>query len=188
MQKFKSQQILKLASQLKKQIKGNVIDIFVIGSSLKDKLEPRDLDLIVFFKEKNLKEVEEELYAIKESLNIANLHIEPIFASSLFEEKITLSIMHEGFSIKKSAFISDTFNLKSYSIFSYSLENQSKINKVRFAQTLYGRKKDGILYTESGISLGHGSFMAPVLKEEIFKELMKKWKVKYNLKRAFVND
>jgi hypothetical protein len=68
------------------------------------------------------------------------------------------------------------------------LGNLSRIDKVRFAQALYGRKKNGLLYNEKGISLGQGSFMIPVDKEEIFKELMRKWKISYKYKRAFVSD
>lgn len=174
---------------LKKHLRNNIVDIFIIGSSFKDKLEPGDLDIIVLFKEKNLKQVEEELYNIRESVSfIKEVHIEPLFISSIFKEKIFLTILHEGFSIKENKFLSELMNLKSLEIFSFSLENLSKIDKVRFAQTLYGRKKDGILYSEKGIFLGQGSFMVPIEKEEIFKELMKKWKVNYKHKRAFVSD
>lgn len=188
MQKLKFQQGLKLRKLLKKHLKNNIIDIFVIGSILKNKLEPRDLDIIVLFKEKNLRQIEEKLYEIKEELNFGGVHIEPLFVESMFEEEIFLTILHEGFSIKYSKSVSEILKLKSYSIFSYTLNNLSKIDKVRFAQTLYGRKKDGLLYTEKGISLGQGSFMIPVEKEEIFKELMKKWKINYKRKRAFVKD
>lgn len=178
----------KLVSILKKKIGGGVIDIFLIGSSVKDKLKPTDMDIIVLFGDRKLKEAEESLFDIKESLNVNNLHIEPLFAGSMFNEKLFLSILHEGFSVKDGKFLSDLLGVKSYSIFHFNLENLKKIDKVRFAQALYGRKKDGLLYSEKGISLGNGSFMAPVEREEIFKELMKKWKVKFNYKRAFVSD
>ncbi len=105
-----------------------------------------------------------------------------------FEESVTFNIFHEGFSIKKNKFLSEIVKLDSYSIFSFSLENLSKIDKVRFAQALYGRKKDGLLQKEKGIILGQGSFMINVEREEIFKEFMKKWKVKFERRRAFVRD
>lgn len=181
--------MLKLKSVLKKHLKDKIADIFLIGSGLKDKISPGDLDIIVLFKEKNIKEVGEYLFDIKESLGfVKNLHIEPLFADSMFRESIFQTILHEGFSIKEGRFLSDVLGVKSYSIFSFNLENFSKIDKVRFAQALYGRKKDGLLYSEKGISLGNGSFMVPVEREEIFKEMMKKWKVNYKHKRAFVSD
>ena len=188
MQNSKFQMIQKLRSILKNKIKENIIDIFIIGSALKNKISPRDLDLIVFFREKNLRDVEERLFEIKESLKIREVHIEPLFADEIFEESVTFNIFHEGFSIKKNKFLSEIVKLDSYSIFSFSLENLSKIDKVRFAQALYGRKKDGLLQKEKGIILGQGSFMINVEREEIFKEFMKKWKVKFERRRAFVRD
>ncbi len=188
MQALNSRQIQKLKNILRNNIKKNIIDIFIIGSALKNKFNPNDFDILVLFREKNLKEAEEMLFEIRESIGNKNAHIEPIFADNLFEEKIILSIFHEGFSIKKNKFISDLIKLNSLSIFSFNLENLSKIDKVRFAQALYGRKKNGLLYIEKGIILGQGSFMVDVKKEEIFKEFMKKWKIKYFRKRAFVSD
>ncbi len=181
--------MVKLKQVLKKHLKNNIADIFIIGSSIKNKLKPNDLDLIVLFKEKNLKQVEDNLFEIKEGLDfIKSVHIEPIFADSMFSEGIFLTLMHEGFSIRYSKPISDSLNLKSYSIFSYNLENLSKIDKVRFAQALYGRKGKGLLFESRGISLGAGSFMVDVGREELFKEFFIKWKVKYRRKRAFVSD
>ncbi len=189
MQKSQYQQIKKLKNLLKKHLKNNIADMFIIGSSIKNKNIPRDTDIIVLFKEKNLKQVEETLFNIKEDLDfIKEAHIEPLFVDDMFAESIFLTILHEGFSVRNSKTISDMLNLKSYSIFSFNLMNLSKLNKVRFAQTLYGRNKDGLLQAAKGISLGQGSFMVQVHDEEIFKELMKKWKISYKHKRAFVSD
>ncbi len=178
----------KIASILHKKLSSEIIDIFLIGSSLKNKIVPEDLDIIVLFRNNNLDKAGECLFDIKESLNIKNLHIEPLFADSMLHEGIFSTILHEGFSIREKKYLSELLGVKSYSIFYFNLEHLERIDKVRFAQALYGRKKDGLLYSEKGISLGNGSFMAPVAREEIFKEMMKKWKVNYKHKRAFVSD
>lgn len=176
-------------SILKKHLKGNVVDIFIIGSSIKGKLQPNDIDIIVLLRDKDLRKAEETLFNIKESVDfIKNVHIEPLFVDSMLSESIFLTVLHEGFSIKEGKNVSDLLNIESYSIFSYNLKSLSKIDKVRFAQALYGRKKDGLLYQEKGVSLGSGSFMIPISKEEIFKEFFKKWKVKFERKKAFVSD
>lgn len=174
---------------LKKHLKDNIADIFLIGSSIKDKLIPADIDIIVLLKEKNLRQVEDALFKIKEDISfIKNLHMEPLFLDTMFDESIFLTVLHEGFSIKENKFVSEIMNLKSYVIFSYGLENLSKIDKVRFAQALYGRNGKGLLSEFGGVSLGSGSFMVDVSKEELFKEFFKKWKVIYTRKRAFVSD
>jgi predicted nucleotidyltransferase len=177
-----------LTNILKKHLKDSVTDIFIIGSSLKNKLSPNDLDILVLFKDKIMKDVEERLFNIKEDLGfIKSVHIEPIFVDSMFKESIFLTAIHEGFSIKENKFVHELLKMDAYCIFSYSLENLSKIDKVRFAQALYGRKKDGLLYKEKAVYLGQGSFMVLVDKEEIFKELFKEWKVNYDRRKAFIN-
>lgn len=189
MQESKSLTIQSLRNSLKSNIKGNILDIFVIGSFLKNKLSPRDIDIIVLFKEKNMKSVEEDLYNIKEKLNLSReLHLEPLFIDNLLKEKIFFTILHEGFSIKEGKFISELTKLNSFVIFYYNLKNLSKLDKVKFAQAIYGRKKNGLLSQEKGISLGPMSFMVPVSREEIFKEFMKKWKINFERKRVFVSD
>jgi len=186
---LKSQQIKKLKSILKKHLRGNIADIIIVGSFLKNKLSPSDIDVVVLFKERKLKGVEEDLFEIKESLDsVEGIHIEPLFVDSMFKEGLFLSVLHEGFSIKENKTISELLKVKAYSIFSYGLENLSKVDKVKFAQALYGRKKDGLIYSEKCISLGSGSFMVQVDREEIFKEFFNTWKIKFLRKRAFVSD
>lgn len=184
MQEFK-----RVVSLLHRKLNKEIADIFIIGSSLKNKLSPEDLDILVLFKDRDLKKVGDYLFDVKESLKfVKNPHIEALFVESMLEEKIFLTILHEGFSIRSNKFLSELLGIKSYSLFSFSLSNLSKIDKVRFAQALYGRKKDGLLYSEKGIFLGNGSFMINVAREEIFKEFMKKWKVKPDIRRAYVSD
>lgn len=179
----------KLTSILEKHLKDNIADIFIIGSSLKNKLVPNDLDLIVLFKERNLKLVEECLFDIKEELDfIKSVHIEPLFVESMFKESVFFTVLHEGFSIREGKSISEIFKVKAHILFSYNLKNLSKVDKVKFAQALYGRKADGLIYREKAISLGQGSFMSLVDREEIFKDFFKEWKVKYNRKKVFVSD
>jgi len=189
MQKSQYQRFNKLKNNLKGEIRGNILDIFVIGSFLKNKISPRDIDLIVLFKEKDMKDAEEKLYEIKEKLNfIKPIHMEPLFLGNMFKERIFLTILHEGFSIKEGKFVFELIKIGSFVIFYYNLRNLSKLDKVKFAQAIYGRKKDGLLYQERGISLGPMSFMVPVSREEIFKEFMKKWKITFERKRVFVSD
>lgn len=188
MQKSNSLKMTSLKGILKRLIKPQVMDIYLIGSSFKNKLAPQDIDLIFHFNEKNHSKNSEVLFYAKEKLNLPNIHIESIYSSSLLTEPIFLTILHEGFSIKYNKKVSDMLGLKSFIQFSYDLKSLDKIKKVRFSQALYGRKKEGLLYQEKGISLGKGAIQIPVEKEELFKELFDIWGVKYKRKRVFVND
>jgi len=183
----------RLKSKLKYYLKNkNIIDIVLIGSFLKDKEKPRDIDIIIIFTEKNYKIIEELAFQIKEGLSeiVKNkeIHIEPIIIHNLFKEKIFSSILHEGFSIKNNKYFSELTGFNAFSLFTFSLNNLSKIEKVKFSQALYGRKNNGLLYEEKGKPLGKGSFIVPIQKQELFKEMLNKWKVKYKLNRTLIKD
>ena len=171
-------------------MKNNIEDIFIIGSSLKNKKFPNDLDLVVLFKDKSKnKEIQEILFEIKENLDfVDNVHLEPFFIEDLFSETLLLTILNEGYSIKNKKYIYEDLHVESFIMYSYTLSNLDKVQKVRFAQALYGRKKDGLLYSEKGISIAFGSIMVPIHREEIFKDFFKKWKVKFSRKKVFVSD
>ena len=167
--------IKKLKKQLKKHLNNkNIIDIFIIGSSLKNKLDFKDIENII--------------YNIKKELKIENLHIEPLFADNLFKENIFSSLIHEGFSIRQNKQVGELIGYKSFLLFIFSLEGLDNIDKVRFAQTLYGRNKKGILKEEGGKFLGKGAIIVPIEKEHIFRDIMLNFKVKFETKRIFIKD
>ena len=62
--------IKKLKKQLKKHLNNkNIIDIFIIGSSLKNKLDFKDIDIIILFRKKDFKDIENIIYNIKTDQN-----------------------------------------------------------------------------------------------------------------------
>ena len=160
----------------------------MIGSALKNKFAPQDIDLIVLFREKNHQQIEETIYKLKKEFREYPLHIEPLEIDKLFESKIFFPFLHEGFSIKYSKPLSQVIGYSACSLFKFSLERLKNIEKVRFAQTVYGRKNDGLLQRERGTSLGKGAFMVPIDKEELFREVLVKFKVDFIVKRIFVKD
>lgn len=182
----------KLKQKLKKYLKNKLIaDIFVIGSSIKDKFDFKDIDIIVLFREKDYKNMENIIYNMKKEIGIGNLHIEPLIVDSMFNEGIFASLIHEGISIRHDKNIGEIIGYKPFLLFMFSLEGLNNVEKVRFAQTLYGRdkfKKKGILQEEGGVSIGKGAFLAPISKEHIFRDMMIKFKVKFRVKRVFVKD
>jgi len=188
LQKLKLNELSRIKSILRKSLNKFVLDIFILGSAVKDKLEPADLDLIVLFSEKDSNRVGKVFFDIRERLGIDELHIEGIYSDDLFSENIFGSVLHEGISVKDNSEVSKLLGYCSKVMFNYALRNLDKVEKVRFSQALYGRKKDGLLHIIKGESLGNGSFLVSIKKEEIIKEFFKKWKVKYSRKRVFVSS
>lgn len=178
-----------LKSRLKECLKNKlIIDIFIIGSYTKDKIEAKDIDLIVLFRERDYKKIEDIIYDIKQNLEIENLHIEPLIVDNFLKESIFSTVIHEGISIKHNKTISELIRYKSFVLFTFSLKKLKNIEKVRFAQAIYGRKGEGILKEEGGIILGKGAFFAPISKEHIFRDIMAKFKVNYDTRRVLVKD
>lgn len=64
----------------------------------------------------------------------------------------------------------------------------TNVNKVRFAQTIYGRRNNGLLNKEKGKATGKGSFIVPIGKEELFREVLNRHKVSFEVKRIFIKD
>ena len=105
----------KLEERLKKYLKNKLIaDIFVIGSSIKDKLDFKDIDVIVLFREKDYKNIEGIIYSIKREIGIENLHIEPLVVDNMLNESIFSSLIHEGISIRHNKGIGELIGYKPF--------------------------------------------------------------------------
>ena len=173
-----------LRNLLKKE--STLIDAFLLGSALKGKEKPNDIDIITLFRDKNLEKIEDINYKAKklgDKLDL-NLHIEPIIVDNLYEEPVYISLLHEGFSIRKMKYLHDMLNFKSYLLIKYNLMNKNKSDKVRFSYALYGRKNgQGVLKGLKGMESGRGSILVPVEKQHEAKEFFRLWNVEYREQR-----
>ncbi len=179
----------KLEKKLKKYLNELLIaDIFLYGSSFKDKLDFRDVDVSVLFRAKEYEKVEEILFKMKKELQLEKLHLEPLYVEDIFKESLFSSLLHESFSLRHHRMIGEMIGYTAYWMFSYNLDNLNPVEKVRFSQALYGREGRGLLQENKGKVLGKGAFLVPVEKEHLFKEMLVKFKVKYKASRALVKD
>lgn len=168
-----------------------LIDIILFGSALKSKNAPNDIDLALLFREKQYEQIEEITYAIKKigDANNTELDIEPIVIDDFYKKPICFILLHEGFSIKNNAFISEMIKMKPGILISYSLQNKNKSDKVRFSYALYGRKKgEGFLRAINGKEAGKGSIIIPTEKEEAAKSFFKQWETNINEQRIFLKE
>src|SRR3989344_3286180 len=185
MQESAHQLTKRLKKELKKYLKDKfVLDIFLFGSSVKEKLSPRDIDLVILVREKDYKKTEDLLYNIKNSLSIKNLHIEHLIIDDFLEKSISSSIIHEGISLRHNKRVTEMLGYEAFALFTFSLDNLTNVDKVRFAQTLYGRKNDGLVQKDKGRALGKGSFIVPIEKQNLFLDVLTKFKVKYKAERV----
>lgn len=166
-----------------------MIDIFLFGSALKSKEIPRDIDILLLFRSKDYKKIEEvsyEIIKLGKKINL-NLHAESIIADDLHKEKIYSSVLHEGFSIRNNKFISELLGFEAYSLVTYSLRDRPVSEKVRFSYALYGRKKGtGFLASVEGKEIGKAAIIVPVSKEELAKEFFNQWKISFKMQRIMI--
>ena len=166
-----------------------LVDIFLFGSVLKGKEKPNDVDLIALFRERSYEKAEDILYKIKkigEKLNL-NLHIDPVIIDNLHNQKVYISLLHEGFSIKNNKFLNDLLGFKSFIMITYNLISKSASDKVRFSYALYGRKEgEGLLKILKGKEIGRGSIFVPVNEQEAIKSFFRQWNVDFKEQRVVV--
>lgn len=178
---------LNLKNLLKKET--FLVDIFLFGSFFKGKDKPNDIDLIVLVRVRDYEKIEAIIYSIKkigEKLNI-DLHIEPLVIDDIHNQKVYVSLLHEGFSLKHNHFLNELLSFGSFMLYKYNLHNQNASEKVRFSYALYGRKKgEGLLANLNGKELGKGSILIPTSKQEIIKNFFNLWKVHFDEHRIFM--
>lgn len=181
----------KLKGNLQKLLKKEkyLVDVYIFGSALKGKEEPKDIDLISLFRDKDYKLIEDIDYDIKkigDKLGL-NLHIEPLIVDDIFSNQAHRNIIHEGFSIKNMRSVCSIMNFDSYLIIRYGLRDKKASDKVRFSYALFGRKKgEGVLAELKGKELGKGSILIPIGEEAVITSFFKQWDVSFKKQRAIL--
>ena len=171
----------------------DIFDIIVYGSIIKGKIEARDIDILIIFKEKPLNEraVITQRFKEKISKKIGNPDIKTINLSELFEANFLArqSILTDGYSIIDRMPLSKKLGFLSYSLFTYNLKNLDHNNKTKFTYSLIGRgKNQGILKKLNSKPLGKGAVLLPIQNSSFFEDFLKEWKINYNKKNILMSE
>lgn len=159
-------------------------DIIIFGSAVKGKERPKDIDLCLIGEEITndlIQEIEKKLQ------NSIEMHITKSKYKDLFEDIILWkTLLHEGFSIKKQQYIAELFEMKSFFLFIYKLQNLSITKKQIFSHALRGTKtNEGILKLCQGEKIGRNVVLVPEEKEEEMRAFLETWNVEYSIKRVW---
>jgi len=176
-----------LQNLLKKE--RSLVDIFIFGSALKSKENPKDIDLVSFFRMKDYRVIEEVNYKIKKEgdRHKLNVHIEPLIVDDMLHSEVYRNIIHEGFSIRYMQPVKQILNFGSFLLVTYHLKNKKPSEKVMFSYALFGRKKGGgILNEMGGKGLGKGSILVPVDREDIILSFFNQWNVAFKRQRVLL--
>jgi len=181
-----------LKSESKKIKDKNIFDIVVYGSFVKSKEEPRDIDILIIFKEKSFNERIEIAQKFKERIKtkIKNPDVKTVNLTELFDPTFLAkqSIFTEGYSLLHNMPFSARMGFKGYSLFTYSLKNLNHNEKTKFTYSLIGRKSEGMIKKLNAVPLGKGAVIVPIEKSIIFEEFLNKWKVNYKMRQALISE
>ena len=152
-------------------------DIIIFGSSVKGKVFPRDIDVVIIADSSKRKII---LTRITE-LNLKNLDFEILSPESLRKNpSLSFSLYHEGISLKFGE-ISALFGLKSGVLYSYKLKGKTKSEKNRFILSL-----KQFIIDNKGVKFGSSNIFILTKFSSECEDFLKLWKVSYIPIKLFV--
>ncbi len=167
-----------------------IIDMVLYGSAAKGKEDARDIDIIVIFSGKSLKERQNLIQLLKaqlkksvENIDVKSINIEELFDSTFLARQ---NIMIEGISLLDKMPLAEKLGFRGYAIFTYSLKNFTHNKKTKFNYALNGRASLGVLKSLEGSALGRAAVQIPIKNSYEFEEFLQKWNVNYKMKHALV--
>lgn len=181
--------IEELKKSLKSQIKDEILDIILYGSSVKGKQTQGDIDLAVIFKEGNLRERLNRIQDIKRKIRTNNkVDIKGILLVDLFKEEFfgRSGIIFEGISLRDGKQFCNKIGFENSSLFIYNLKGKSHTEKVKFNYIMSGRYGRGVLEVLEGNQLGPGIVLIPVKNSIEFESLLKKQNISYSKKNILI--
>lgn len=174
----------KFLSDIKTFYKKNereVIDIILFGSTIKGKLRPSDVDLLIIYKSKDNLELNYQLKKQLERYKL-NIQITSKTYSNIFKInfKVRESILSEGYSLINNLFIGESLGYSNLKLFKYELKNLNKSERMRFYYALYGRNNEGgILKDLNAKKFSDTIILCPIVNSENMMEFFNSWKILY---------
>ena len=179
-----------LKSESKKFANKDIFDIVIYGSSMMSKEEPGDIDIVIIFKEKQLRERLEITQEFKNRIRekIKNPDVKTINLIELFDLNFLArqGILAEGYSLIDDKSFSSKVGFKGYALFTYSLTNLNHNEKTKFTYSLIGRNSKGMIEISDATPLGKGALIVPIEKSILFEDFLKQWKIKYKTKKTLI--
>lgn len=164
---------------LKKNLKSilkkyeSVTDFIIYGSFVKGRDSPKDIDIAVLVKHKDLKLVP----LIKKDIAIANHHLEFIELDDIYSSTLFMSLLNEGYSIKKDDYLRNILNTRPMRIYSYDLKHLNRSQK-----TLFGLSLKKTLNKLKGEKVSNGAVLIPISQSSYFEDFLNAWSMKYKTK------
>lgn len=167
-----------------------VEEVIVFGSVVRGKEKPKDIDIIVIFKNRVVKETE---YLIRKEIEkkYKNVSIISKTLVTLFDPAFDVreSILFEGKSFLKDKTLAEQYGYSSVGMFKYYSKGWSKLKKTKYYYALNGRgAQRGIIKELAGIKLADEVVLVPLHKIEAFRSFLEFWRVEYKYIPALIPE
>lgn len=173
---------IKLKNKIKELVKNSDIkDIILFGSAVRGKENPKDIDILVLFKEKIDKEKEYEIRKALEK-DFSKISIISKTEKTVLEPSFDAreGLLFEGISLITDKRISEFYGFFPYGLFRYDFKNWSNLQKTKFYYALNGRGDNkGVLDVLNGIKFSDNVILLPVESIESFKKFLESWEINF---------
>jgi len=152
-----------LAKKLKKLLNNDAIqDIILFGSASKGKINPNDVDIAILLKKEmpDIKKITKEC--------IPNADVQIIGPYDIYN-KLFLTMIKEGFSVKKNSYLHDLYNIKPVKLYKYNLKQLTPSKKVMFERAI---KSIGNIKR-----LSNSVILVPIEHSGQFEEFLRHWQL-----------
>jgi len=176
--KSKINQLIKISQDFYRKNKGMISDIVVFGSLMRGKEEPKDIDIIIIFKNKIDKAIEYELRKKLPSNVSAISKTWSNLTKPSFDGRE--GFLFEGYSLVTKEYISSLYGFSSFGLIKYSTKEMTNVEKTKFYYALNGRNSsEGAIISFDGIRLSDNLIAVPLWKIELAREFFDFWKFDY---------
>jgi predicted nucleotidyltransferase len=158
----------KLIKRLKGLLKNkDILDIIVFGSKSKNKISPNDIDIAILSKEKDFN----LLSSIKKDFPEADVQL--ITLADIGSD-IMITLIKEGYSIKKENYLHNSYNLKPVKLYKYNLKTLTPSKKVMFER--------GIKKIKNIEKLSNSVVLVPIEISGEFEDFLRNWNLDIDAK------
>jgi len=147
-------------------------DIILFGSFVKGRDNPKDIDLAVIIKERDINLAQ----YIKKEIGIDKIHLDFITLDDVYTP-LFLSLINEGYSIQKDDFLRNILKIKPMRLYAYDLKHLDRSKK-----TLFGLALKIALKKISGEKISTGAVLVPISQTGYFEDFLDIWGMKYKTK------
>ncbi|MBU0459544.1 MAG: nucleotidyltransferase domain-containing protein [Nanoarchaeota archaeon] len=165
----KSPELIQYQKKLKPFLNQNIIDLIIFGSTVKGG-RANDLDIAIVVKDKkNIFETKEKIRNLfKKEVDLEIVDIETIHSP------LWLTLIKEGYSVKRKQLLSEIYRIKPVALYKYSLKELNNVQKVQFTR---GIKK---VLGDDGVVLTRTVILVPLNLKNKVKELLETWDIQYD--------